>query len=515
MLTLDDAVKSHRTFAGPLLKELGFGATFFVTHRWMDDAANFMTWRDIAELYQMGFEVGNHTWTHANFSSPREGARLEGELALVENELRKVDVPKPVSFAWPGNQFGPEAMAVIRRTGFRFARRGLMPETPYGAIEPGPVFDPQRHHPLLIPTTGDAYPKWTMEHFDRVLALAKEGRAVVLQFHGVPDVAHPWVHTPAEAFRDYMLRLKQGGFRVLALRELGPYIDTGRPPADPLLTARVPSPKGEPPLPDEVAATRESLDEWFAVMRRHRYSAAEAAVVGGMEEREAGKRLSVVSAAQGAVLPYPGGRHFRIGFLEGAIDPMRGTKASVFLPWDSQAYAVVDLPEAIFAGRELLFLAHTHVPTIWNDRNEVIRNTDWRGTEGGGLRSEWKLPNGIRFGASVKPEAGYVALECWVENGTREPLRNLRAQVCVGLKGVPEMSAQTNDNKRLEKLVAAVRSADGKRWLSTAWENTARVWGNPACPCLHADPSLPDCAPGETVRTTGRLWFGPPESRPV
>ena len=37
VLTLDDAVKSHRAWVGPFLKELGFGATFFVTHRWMDD----------------------------------------------------------------------------------------------------------------------------------------------------------------------------------------------------------------------------------------------------------------------------------------------------------------------------------------------------------------------------------------------------------------------------------------------------------------------------------------------
>ena len=28
VLTLDDAVKSHRSFVAPLLKELGFGATF-------------------------------------------------------------------------------------------------------------------------------------------------------------------------------------------------------------------------------------------------------------------------------------------------------------------------------------------------------------------------------------------------------------------------------------------------------------------------------------------------------
>src|SRR5919112_3483724 len=71
VLTLDDAVKSHRTFVAPLLKELGFGATFFVTHSWMNDTEYFMSWRDIAEISQMGFEIGNHSWTHADFSVPR------------------------------------------------------------------------------------------------------------------------------------------------------------------------------------------------------------------------------------------------------------------------------------------------------------------------------------------------------------------------------------------------------------------------------------------------------------
>ena len=69
VLTFDDAVRSHRTFVAPLLKELGFGATFFVTHRWMADTANFMTWEAIAQIHRMEFEIGNHSWTHGNFSS--------------------------------------------------------------------------------------------------------------------------------------------------------------------------------------------------------------------------------------------------------------------------------------------------------------------------------------------------------------------------------------------------------------------------------------------------------------
>ena len=61
------------------------------------------------------------------------------------------------------------------------------------------------------------------------------------------------------------------------------------------------------------------------------------------------------------VWPYPGGRHPRIGFKDGAIRPQRETKFSVFVPWPDGGYVVVDVPEAIWmdteSGRELLYLA--------------------------------------------------------------------------------------------------------------------------------------------------------------
>src|SRR5262245_20336648 len=62
VLTFDDAVKSQLTVVAPLLKQLGFQATFFITQNWMNDKSNFLTWEDTAELYRMGFEIGNHSW---------------------------------------------------------------------------------------------------------------------------------------------------------------------------------------------------------------------------------------------------------------------------------------------------------------------------------------------------------------------------------------------------------------------------------------------------------------------
>ncbi|MGA3323755.1 MAG: polysaccharide deacetylase family protein [Terriglobia bacterium] len=525
VLTFDDAVKSHRTFVAPLLKESGFRATFFVTHRWMDAPENFMTWQEIAELYQMGFEIGNHTWTHGSFSSPRNAAHLHGELALVERELKKVGVPRPSTFAYPGDDFGPEALNVLMKQGYLLARRGMQPEVKYGAMEPGPAFDPARHHPLLIPTAGDAYPDWTLDYFQKVVSYARGGKAVVLQFHGVPDLAHPWVYTPPADFRQYMAFLKENAFRVLALGDLQPYLNLAQPPDDPLLKARYPEVRsGCLDLPTEVAATRADLRYWLEnMLRDHRYSWAEAATACGMSEEEVRQRArefgldppapTVSPGKMVRVLPYPGGRYPRIGFEDGAIDPMRGTKASVFLPWDPASYVVLDLPEAIFSNLGLIFLAHTDIPTLWNDKNVVLENKDWERGADGSLSSQWTLPNYVTFGAHIRPGENSVEMELWLRNFSGVDLTGmngsagLRNQVCIMLKGAPEFNAQTNDNKILRKPVAAVRSADGHRWILTAWQSPGRSWGNPLVPCMHSDPKLPDCPFRKTVRAQGRLWF--------
>jgi peptidoglycan/xylan/chitin deacetylase (PgdA/CDA1 family) len=500
VLTFDDAVKSHRTLVAPFLKDLGFRATFFVSHKWMPDAQHFMTWQDIAEIHKMGFEIGNHTWTHDNFGSPRNAARLDGELALVENELAKVGVRKPVSFAWTGNFFGPEALGVVEKRGYRFARRGISPEQPYGKLNVGPAYDPSRYDRLLIPTTGDAYPDWTFDFFLKVMDAAKPGRVVVTQFHGVPDEAHPWVHTPPEMFRRYMNHLSREGFRTMALEDLADVARTV--PSDPLRTQRYPEPKdGKLILPAEMEANRQDEAFWLGDMDRHGCTAAE-------KQRAFGRaiRAANVRPPEDPLLPYPGGRHPRAGFLEGAIDPLRGTKLSYFLP--SGGYVVIDLPEALFSNLGLTFLAHTHLPTIWNEQNIVIENVDWQRRPDGSLHSHWKLPNGIEFGARAQHRSG-VEMILWLKNGTGARLTGLRTQVCVLLKEAAGYSAAVNDNKRFGHKAAAVRMKNGSGWVVTRWERCGRTWGNPRCPCMHADPVLPDCAPGETVEVQGRVWIAP------
>jgi len=207
------------------------------------------------------------------------------------------------------------------------------------------------------------------------------------------------------------------------------------------------------------------------------------------------------------VLPYPGGRHPRLGFLEGAIDPQRETKISVFTPWDDGGYVVADIPEAIWSNLGLTYLAHTHVATIWTKQGIALAPQEWSRNDDGTLASIRKLPNRIEFGTKVTPETTHVRMEMWLTNGTHQTLSDLRVQNCVMLKGLPGFTAQTNDNKTFHKPYVACRSDDGRHWVITAWEPCQRAWGNAPCPCLHSDPQFPDCPPGETKRLRGWLSF--------
>jgi hypothetical protein len=75
------------------------------------------------------------------------------------------------------------------------------------------------------------------------------------------------------------------------------------------------------------------------------------------------------------------------------------------------------------------------------------------------------------------------------------------------LKELAGFAERTNENKVFASPFAASKDKTGKRWVITGWQECARSWGNPPCPCLHADPKVPDCAAGETRKIRGWLSF--------
>jgi len=235
VLTFDDSVVSHYSVVRPLLKRYGFGATFFISEGFSfpTNKKDYMTWEQIKTLHQDGFEIGNHTHDHLGVSDKTIG-KLREQVEAINARCAEHGIPRPVSFAYPGNAITTSAIPVLKELGIRFARRGGAPEYPYEHGR-GFAYEPGLDHPLLVPSAGDARPDWTVDDFKRAVNQARSGRIAVLQFHGVPDREHPWVHTNPERFQEFMGYLQTNRFKVIALRDLARYVDPEQTPNDPLV----------------------------------------------------------------------------------------------------------------------------------------------------------------------------------------------------------------------------------------------------------------------------------------
>jgi len=271
-------------------------------------------------------------------------------------------------------------------------------------------------------------------------------------------------------------------------------------------------------------ATEADLQYWLTNMfSHHGFSLAEAAAATGLSDDalaekcerldiEPGTVLPVPDDEQVFVLPYPGGRHPRIGFLEGAIRPQRETKVSVFTPWQPEDrsradYVVADVPEAVWSNLGLTYLAHTHVPTIWTEQDVTLEPLEWDRRDEGAYHHRRELPNGIAFTSDVNPRDDHVDFTMTLTNGTDAPLTGLRVQNCVMLREAAGFNQQTLDNKVMRDPYIACHDESKTRWIITAWKPNHRTWGNVRCPCLHSDPIFDDCPPGETKTVRGWLSF--------
>ncbi|WP_339909480.1 polysaccharide deacetylase family protein [Symmachiella dynata] len=230
VLTFDDSVKSHFTNARPILKDYEFGATFFITEgfTFKTNKRDYMTWEEIAQLHRDGFEIGNHTRDHKGVTA-KSLDQVHEQLEAINARCKEHGIPRTVSFAYPGNAFDPAGFALLKKAGIKFARRGGAPEYPYDHGR-GFAYEPGRDHPLLIPSAGDARPDWQLADLIRAVEQARDGKIAVLQFHGVPDNEHPWVHTPEANFRAFMKYLHLHKYKVIPLRDLAKYVDAEQTP---------------------------------------------------------------------------------------------------------------------------------------------------------------------------------------------------------------------------------------------------------------------------------------------
>jgi peptidoglycan/xylan/chitin deacetylase (PgdA/CDA1 family) len=215
VLTFDDAGESHGSFVGPLLKKLGFGGSFYITEfeKTFSDKTQYMTWKQIKSLDALDLEVGNHTLLHRGEKSPEE---FTLQTAAIEEHCLSNHIPKPNTFCWPFYQVQEREYPTLYKRGYLFARGGHER-----------VYKPTIDNPFDVPSfsiSNDYFEK-DKDLFYKAVKQATAGQIVVLTFHGVPDLEHPFAGTEQKQFLEYMKYLKDNHYTVLSLRDLIRYIN--------------------------------------------------------------------------------------------------------------------------------------------------------------------------------------------------------------------------------------------------------------------------------------------------
>ena len=109
ILNFDDAYKSQYTNAKPILDKYGYKATFYIICNDVGDNG-YLSWEDIAALYNDGNDIASHTMNHADLSKT---SKKETEFEVGGSKQCLLDHGiNTSSFAYPFNAGSDEASVI-------------------------------------------------------------------------------------------------------------------------------------------------------------------------------------------------------------------------------------------------------------------------------------------------------------------------------------------------------------------------------------------------------------------
>ena len=115
VLTFDDGNKSDAAYVAPLLNSVTVSVGPFSSLKdstFSKTKTHYVTWKEVKELHEAGFEIGNHTRHHKNVNN-QSSEELLADLEHIDLRCKKYGIPVPETFCYPGYSNGPEAVKVL------------------------------------------------------------------------------------------------------------------------------------------------------------------------------------------------------------------------------------------------------------------------------------------------------------------------------------------------------------------------------------------------------------------
>ncbi|HLZ39510.1 MAG TPA: polysaccharide deacetylase family protein [Candidatus Sulfotelmatobacter sp.] len=116
-ITFDDGSETDLLYAAPLLREMKFGGTFYITAGFLGKSG-YLSPTQLRELAGMGFEIGCHSMTHAYLTDLND-TDLHREIAEAKTRLEQILGTVVEHFSCPGGRYNRRVSDVARNAGYR------------------------------------------------------------------------------------------------------------------------------------------------------------------------------------------------------------------------------------------------------------------------------------------------------------------------------------------------------------------------------------------------------------
>jgi peptidoglycan/xylan/chitin deacetylase (PgdA/CDA1 family) len=117
-LTFDDGERSQMEIAGPLLREHGMKATYFVTPGLIGTTHKFLGWEDFKELLAAGHSIQSHGWSH-KFLTACNDRELEHELVMSKKYLEDRLGERVEGISIPGGRWDQRVLRACAEAGYQ------------------------------------------------------------------------------------------------------------------------------------------------------------------------------------------------------------------------------------------------------------------------------------------------------------------------------------------------------------------------------------------------------------
>jgi peptidoglycan-N-acetylmuramic acid deacetylase len=113
LLTIDDAPDKHSVEMAKILKELNAPAIFFVNGHFIQTDEGK---EKLKQIYDMGFEIGNHTYHHTNLGTVSEEEQKK-EIVELNDLIEEIIGERPKFFRAPNGTNTDFAMQLVKEEG--------------------------------------------------------------------------------------------------------------------------------------------------------------------------------------------------------------------------------------------------------------------------------------------------------------------------------------------------------------------------------------------------------------